>query len=114
MAVTLRTLDIPSSSSDDDGNTNFVHILSDLLSEQECISLIHAHTDLKPSNLTLGTIRTREQFMDPTMASMLWERIREFYDGFKVEDEAGGMWVAEGLNPHFRISKYEKRTSYAL
>lgn len=79
------------------------------MSEQECSEIINSHTDITPSNLTFGTIRRREQFIDPTMADMLWERIHEFYDGFEVENEAGEMWVTEGLNPHSRISKYEKR-----
>ncbi|KUJ11654.1 uncharacterized protein LY89DRAFT_688836 [Mollisia scopiformis] len=88
--------------------THFVHIISNLLSLSECNSIIASHTDLSPSNLTYGTIRTREQFFDRPLANRLWSRISKFYAGTRIQDEDGYWWVAKGLNPDLRLSKYEK------
>jgi len=103
MATTLTHLDFPSTDP-----THFVHIISNLLSPEECAEIIKSHTNLEPSNLTLGTIRTREQFDDEALVALLWSRMGQFYIGNKIKDKDGFWWKAKGLNPHFRLSKYEK------
>jgi hypothetical protein len=106
MPSTLTHLPFPS-----DDPTHFVHIISNLLSEPECTSIISSHKNLAPSNLTPGTIRTRKLFDDQARADLLWSRISEFYVGDRIKDEDGCWWVAKGLNPRLRLSKYEKRSS---
>lgn len=88
--------------------THFVHILSNLLTPDECTKIIASHTNLEPSNLTRGTIRTRETFTDHALARLIWSRMGRFYAGNRIQDEEGYWWIAKGLNPGFRLSKYEK------
>jgi hypothetical protein len=109
MATTLTHLDFPTTDP-----THFVHIISNLLSEEECTNIIGSHADLVPSNLTLGTIRTRKQFEDRALRAQLWSRLKQFYDGNRIQDERGSWWVATGLNPNFRLSKYESSTFISL
>jgi len=103
MSTTLTHLDFPSTDP-----THFVHIISNLLSPEECAEIIKSHTNLEPSNLTLGTIRTREQFDDEALVALLWSRMGQFYIGNRIKDKDGLWWKAKGLNHHFRLSKYEK------
>jgi len=107
MPAILTHLPFPS-----DNPTHFVHIISNLLSESECTRIIESHQNLVSSNLTLGTIRTRELFDDKALADLLWSRISQFYVGDRIKDEDGYWWKAKGLNPHLRLSKYEKRLFY--
>lgn len=90
--------------------THFVHILSNLLTEQECANIIKSHTALVPSNLTLGTVRTREQFKDRELVALLWSRMKAFYANDRIRDDEGYWWKATGLNQNLRLSKYEKST----
>ncbi|TVY53783.1 hypothetical protein LSUE1_G009840 [Lachnellula suecica] len=92
--------------------THFVHIISNLLSPSECASIISTHTNLSPSNLTPGTIRTRETFTDEALAARLWSRMEKFYKGDRIQDADGVWWTASGLNPGLRLSKYEKGASF--
>lgn len=64
------------------------------------------------SNITYGTIRTREAFVDRALANLLWSRIKKFYEGNRIQDENGDWWVAKGLNPGLRLSRYEKSKFY--
>lgn len=97
-----------------DDPTHFVHIISNLLSEAECKQIIDSHHDLTPSNLTLGTIRVREQFDDHALADLLWSRLSQFYTNERIKDEDGSWWVAKSLNPHLRLSKYEKSKEVSI
>lgn len=103
MSITLKHLDFPS-----DDPTHFVHILSSLLSEEECAEIIKSHTNLVRSNLTLGTIRTREEFKDRALVALLWSRMKPFYASNRIKDDEGYWWKAKGLNKNLRLSKYEK------
>jgi hypothetical protein len=94
--------------------THFVHILSNLMTPEECTNMIASHTNLEPSNLTRGTIRTRETFIDHALARKLWSRMKPYYVGNRIKDEEGYWWVAKGLNPGFRLSKYEKSKCISL
>jgi hypothetical protein len=102
MPVSLTSLPIQSSDP-----THFVDILSNLLSKSECEGIIKSHTNLIPSNITFGTIRTREQFDDAALASLLWSRISHFYANDRIKDEDGYWWKVKGLNIHMRLSKYD-------
>lgn len=106
MSVSLTNLPIESSEWSADP-THFIHVLSNLLSETECEEIIKAHTNLVPSNITIGTIRMREQFDDDALASRLWSRISHFYKDQRIKDEDGYWWKCKGLNPHMRLSKYD-------
>jgi len=90
--------------------TDFIHIINNLLTSSECASIISAHTDLIPSNVTPGTVRTRQQFDDEELSTLLWERIKGFYAGDmgKVVDEDGCVWRVSGLNGMMRLCLYEK------
>jgi hypothetical protein len=89
---------------------HFVHIIHNLLTASECASIIENHKNLIPSNVTPGTVRTRQQYSDEKLASILWERLEPFYEGDKgkVVDEDGCTWTAAGLNDSFRLCRYEK------
>jgi hypothetical protein len=102
MSVSLTTLPIDSSDP-----THFVHILSNLLSKSECEEVIKSHINLVPSNITTGTIRTREQFDDPALTSLLWSRISHIYKSDRIKDADGYWWKAKGLNTNLRLSKYD-------
>jgi hypothetical protein len=106
MSVTRATLPIQSAEWSTDP-THFVHVLSNLLSQAECEEIIRAHTNLVPSNLTIGTVRAREQFDDPVLAAKLWSRISHFYKDDRIKDEDGYWWRCKGLNIHMRLSKYD-------
>jgi hypothetical protein len=88
--------------------TQFVHLITSLLTPTECAHFISSHTNLIPSNIVPGTIRTREQFEDTALAEEIWERIRVFYEGDRIQDEDGEWWRAKGLNHMFRLCKYER------
>ena len=106
MAVSQTTLPIESTEWTSD-QTHFVHVLSNLLSKAECEEIIRAHTNLVPSNITIGTIRTREQFDDPQLANKLWSRMSQFYEDERIKDEDGYWWKCKGLNTLMRLSKYD-------
>ena len=106
MAVTCSTLHIEGL----DPATQVVHILSNLLSQSKCEELIKSHTKLVPSNIVEGTIRTREQFDDPALASLLWSRVCHLYKDDRIQDEDGDWWKVKGLNTCFRLSKYDAGT----
>jgi hypothetical protein len=89
-----------------------VYIISNLLSETECEEIIKKHQHFTESNVSPGTIRTREQFDDLELSAAIWERMREFYEtgeGIErnVRDEDGETWIAEGLNSRWRLCLYE-------
>jgi hypothetical protein len=86
-------------------------LIASLLTPPECTSLISSHTDLIPSNVTPGTIRTREQFSDPALSEEIWSRMQKFYSGDRIQDEDGEWWRAKGLNSMFRLCKYESGLS---
>jgi hypothetical protein len=111
MSVTPTILPVESTEWSSDP-THFVHVLSNLLSKSECEEIIKAHTNLVPSNITAGTIRTREQFDDPALASRLWSRISHFYKDDRIKDEDGYWWKCKGLNVHMRLSKYNSGRSH--
>jgi hypothetical protein len=94
--------------------TQSIHILSNLLSKSECEEVIKSHTNLVPSNITDGTIRTREQLDDAALVSLLWSRISHFYKDDRIQDEDGYWWKAKGLNIHMRLSKYDAGLSSDL
>ncbi|KAG0645410.1 hypothetical protein D0Z07_8955 [Hyphodiscus hymeniophilus] len=87
--------------------SHFVHQIHNLLSTQECLSLILSHKNLIASNVTPTTIRTREAFTDYALATLLWSRL-PFYHDTKILDEANHSWFAVGLNERFRLCRYEK------
>jgi len=88
--------------------TRFVHIISNILTEDECNQIIKSHTDFVLSETTPGTIRYREGFDDPALANLIWKRIARFYEGERIQDEDGCWWTCIGLNDNMRLSKYEK------
>ena len=98
---TLSHLPFPSSSPN-----HFVHIISNLLTPEECEVLIKGHPNLVPSNVTTNTIREREMFDDETLASLLWSRLEPFYGKDEIIDEDGSVWKANCLNDRFRFCKY--------
>jgi hypothetical protein len=103
---TIKSLDFPTSNPD-----HFVHIISNLLTESECTSIIETHKNLTVSNVSPGTIRTRQQFDDEQLATSVWGRIRGLYEGregSKVKDEDGQWWRVLGLNSRWRLCLYEK------
>jgi hypothetical protein len=106
MSVSLKTITTASSEWTSDP-THFVHVLSNLLSKTECEEIIRGHTNLVPSAITIGTIRTREQFDDPQLANKLWSRISQFYKDERIQDEDGYWWTCIGLNVHMRLSIYD-------
>ncbi|KAE9381029.1 hypothetical protein N431DRAFT_439926 [Stipitochalara longipes BDJ] len=105
MSVSLKTISIASPEWTSDP-THFVHVLSNLLSKSECEGIIKAHTNLVPSAVTIGTIRTREQFDDSALCEKIWSRIAQFYKDKRIKDEDGYWWKCKGLNVHMRLSKY--------
>ena len=116
---TLSLLPHPSTNPDD-----YIHIVSNLLTPTECTSIIDKYQDLKPSNVTTGTVRTRQVFEDAELAEVVWGRLRGFYAHGKKEeetsdkergrgrgtvvDEDGELWIAEGLNEVWRLCCYEE------
>ena len=94
---------------------HFVHTISNLFSEFECNAIIQQHKNLTESNITPGTIRTRQQFEDFKLAERVWERLRGFYEGEegegrggRVRDQDGEWWRVSGLNERWRLCLYEK------
>jgi hypothetical protein len=75
-----------------------VYLVSGLLTPEECTKIIASYTNLVPSNVTPATIRDREVFSDPALASLLWSRISPFFQGEKAVDEDGEIWNLKGLN----------------
>jgi hypothetical protein len=59
-----------------------------------------------PSNVTPTTIRDREVFSNPELATLLWSRISPFFQNEKVVDEDGENWSVSGLNETFRLCRY--------
>ncbi|KAH8598229.1 hypothetical protein B0O99DRAFT_592114 [Bisporella sp. PMI_857] len=98
---TLQPLEFPSNDP-----SEFVHIISNLLRQEECEDLIRSHTNLVPSNVTSQTIREREMFFDQDLAERLWSRIEKFYRDSSIVDEEGSKWKAIGLNDKFRFCKF--------
>ncbi|KAF8850545.1 hypothetical protein BDZ45DRAFT_731498 [Acephala macrosclerotiorum] len=120
MNTTYTQLNLPTSQT--------IHVLTTLLNEQECNTIISQHRDLIPSNVTPATVRDREAFDDPVLAELIWERLGRFYevkmegaetkevdtgngDGKRgiermVKDEDGCLWEVEGLNERFRLCRY--------
>jgi hypothetical protein len=93
---------------------HFVHIIENLLSEEECAFLIKAQTNLEFSNFPTGTVRAREIFQDEELAARLWGRISQFYEGDRVRDKEGHWWRVKGLSPRLRLSRYEEGICYCL
>jgi len=104
---TLQTLPLPTLSP-----PRSIHLISNLLTPTECTSLIDTHTNLIPSNVTPTTVRDREIFTDPGLASLLWSRIATFFQEKmgKVVDEDGEAWTVRGLNETFRLCRYTQGT----
>ena len=71
-----------------------------------------------PSNVTPGTVRTREVFEDGELAGRVWERLRGFYEGVEekgmVRDEDGEVWRVKGLNEVWRLCFYAEGTLACL
>ena len=91
----------------------FVHIISNLLSKEECEAILASHTNLVPANITTNTIRDREMFFDPELAALLWSRLSPFYnpdenlDGAaEIKDEENQLWRIKNLNDRFRLARY--------
>ena len=87
-------------------STDFVHIISNILTLAECEHLINSHSNLVPSNVTSQTIRDREMFFDQSLSERLWSRIEQYYGHDTVTDEEGSTWKAIGLNEKFRLCRY--------
>ncbi len=94
---------------------HFVHVISNLLTPEECSEIIDSHQNLTPSNVTPETVRMREIFDDEQLAETLWARLRQVYDLSNIDinptrifDEYGEPWVLSGLNSRFRLCLYEK------
>ncbi|CZR69187.1 uncharacterized protein PAC_19087 [Phialocephala subalpina] len=88
-----------------------IHVVKDLLNEQDCNTIISQHKNLIPSNVTPTTVRDREAFDDPALAELLWSRLESFFMGNgemsgKVKDDDGCEWEVEGLNERFRLCRY--------
>lgn len=99
-----------------------VHILTSLLTPTECTSIIDAHLDLVPSNVTAQTVRSREVFVDEELAGRVWERMEGFFESRGeeegvmtgrekvkgwVRDEDGEEWRVKGLNEVWRLCCYD-------
>ncbi|KAL5324957.1 hypothetical protein ACEPPN_006078 [Leptodophora sp. 'Broadleaf-Isolate-01'] len=99
----LHTLPIPTLSP-----PRSIHLISNLLTPTECNSLVDTHTNLIPSNVTPTTVRDREVFTDPALASLLWSRIATLFkeEMGKIVDEDGERWTVRGLNETFRLCRY--------
>lgn len=91
-----------------------VHLISNLLIQQECTSIIDDHANLIPSNVTPTTIRDREVFSDLGLASLLWSRIHPFFPNERVIDEDGETWKVTGLNEVFRLCRYVQGMLFKL
>jgi hypothetical protein len=101
MLPTLSHLPLPQTTDE-----VFVHIISHLFTPVECTALIAQHHPSLTSNATTHTNRLRDIFDDEDLADALWDRLKEFYEGFKVLDEEGCGWMASGLNTRFRFVRY--------
>jgi hypothetical protein len=91
-----------------------VHLISNLLIQQECTSIIDDHTNLVPSNITPTTIRDREIFSDFDLASLLWSRVHPLFPNERVIDEDGETWKVTGLNEVFRLCRYVQGMLFKL
>jgi hypothetical protein len=109
---TLSVLPLPRFSSTSSSEDYFVHIISNLLSTDECETLICTHGTQLSSNKTLHTNRLRHVFDDVELADRLWERLKLLYDDFQVVDEEGEAWTASGCNERFRFARYEEGKLY--
>jgi hypothetical protein len=87
-----------------------IYLVSSLLTPEECTEIIASYTNLVPSNVTPATVRDREVFSDPALASLLWSRISPFFQGEKAIDEDGEIWNVRGLNETFRLCRYVQGT----
>jgi hypothetical protein len=98
---TLQTLPLPSITP-----PRSIYLVSNLLSPEECSKIIASYINLVPSNVTPTTIRDREVFSNPELATLLWSRISPFFQNEKVVDEDGENWSVSGLNETFRLCRY--------
>lgn len=104
--LTLTNLPLPPSTLPTPSLDYFVHVISNLLTPQECSLIINGHRNLIPSNVTPTTVRDREQFDDETLAELLWSRLEQLYGNDRIQDEDGMWWKAKGLNSRFRLCRY--------
>jgi hypothetical protein len=89
-----------------DSDRNWLHLISDLLSESESKKVINQHTPSLEPQAASFTSRSRCIFQDNVLASTLWERLRPFYQSHQFIDEDGYRWHATHINNHFRFCKY--------
>jgi 2-oxoglutarate-Fe(II)-dependent oxygenase superfamily protein len=89
-----------------DSTSNWLHILSNLLSDPECIEIINQNTHSLEPQAASFTSRSRCIFEDAALASTLWTRLSPFYSKTQYTDEDGYQWHATHINDHFRFCKY--------
>lgn len=91
----------------DETDENFVHIISELLTDAECDSIVQTYSaTMVPHDLTL-TRRLRRVFEDEVLSNRIWERLAPFYGDTSITDEDGCRWLAFGCNLRFRICRYD-------
>ncbi|KAE9362940.1 hypothetical protein N431DRAFT_294476, partial [Stipitochalara longipes BDJ] len=83
-----------------------IYFVPNLLSPEECTKITTSYTNLVHSDVRPTTIREREVFTDPLVATLLWSRISPLFQDEKVRDEDGESWSVRGLNETFRLCRY--------
>ncbi len=95
---------------DEPKSLNSLAIIPSFLTNEECDFLMQYYETQKSERLSF---RNRLMFDNADLADYLWERIEDKIKINETLDHHGDLWKSCGLNPRFRLVKYDENDSFS-